>query len=87
MLKVSIKGILKEIVFKSDKSCKFIIENEAGELLCTLTIRRISIVNELEKGKEYSLDGYINLYRKVTKVNQKHIEENVFYVDEIIKCR
>lgn len=83
MIKAEVEGKIKEIVYKSEKSCKFLIINQDKELLCTITNRNIDLIDAIKEDQNYKLKGTISAYTKI-RDNGKFID-NVFYVDGIKK--
>lgn len=81
MIKAEVEGTIKDIIYKSEKSCKFIIINQDKELLCTITKRNIDLMDTIKEGQSFKLKGTI---RAFTKANDKgKFIDNVFYVDDL----
>lgn len=81
MIKVEIKGLIEEIIYKSDKSCKFLVTDGCSQLLSTITNRNIELTHQIAEGEKYKFSGEISAY---TKTNDKgKFIDNVFYVNEV----
>ena len=86
MISVDIKARIKEIRFKGDKSCIFIIETEEkNELQATITRTNIHLADLVEEGQEIELKGSITAYRKVR--DEIEFISNILYVDSIIQVK
>jgi hypothetical protein len=81
MIEVNIRGIVTEICWKGEKSCKFIIENEQKSLLCTITRRRMHLADRIVVGEEYNFIGDISAFRK--NRDTCTIIENTFFITAI----
>lgn len=82
MISVDIKARIKEIRFKGDKSCIFIIETEEeNELQATITRTNIHLADEVKEGQEIELKGNIAAYRKIK--NEVEFIDNILYVNSI----
>lgn len=82
MISVDIKARIKEIRFKGDKSCIFIIETEGeNELQCTITRKYIELADLVKEGQEIELKGNISAYRKIK--NEVEFIDNILYVNSI----
>lgn len=85
MIDVNIKGTVNEIVFKSDKSIRFIIANDEGELLATITRSKLELADKLQIGQAYTFVGNITVYRRIK--GDKTFIDNTFYVTKIKEKR
>lgn len=83
MIKAEVEGKVKEIIYKSDKSCKFVISKEEKEILCTITSRVINLADTIKEGQSYKVIGTIKAFTKVS--DKGKFIDNVFYIDEIEK--
>ena len=82
MISVDIKARIKEIRFKGDNSCIFIVETEGqNELVCTITKKNIHLTDLVKEGQEIELKGNITAYRKVK--NEREYINNTLYVNSI----
>jgi exonuclease VII large subunit len=81
MIKVNIKAKVKEIRFKGENSCVFVVEEDKKELVCTITKRNIELADLVKEGQEVTIDGNITAYRRV-RADREFIE-NVLYVNEL----
>jgi len=78
MVSVEVKGIIKEIIFQGDKSCIFLIDNNDGQIIGTITKDSMRMLGKIQIGIEYEFLGYITTY-----INHKKHISNQFYVVEI----
>ncbi len=81
MIKVNVKAKVKEIRFKGENSCVFVVEEDKKELVCTITKRNIELADLVKEGQEVTIDGNITAYRRV-RADSEFIE-NVLYVNEL----
>lgn len=83
MIKVNVKATVKEIRFKGENSCVFVVEGEdKKELVCTITKRNIELAELVKEGQAITISGNIAAYRKVR--DNKDFIENVLYVSSLI---
>lgn len=81
MNNLEVIGTLTEILYKGERSCKFIIKEEGAELLGTITSRNIDLADSLEVGQVYKFKGNLAAYRKMK--GELVLIENTFYAMEI----
>lgn len=79
MIEINIIGTVKEILWKSERSCKLLIENSNGELAGTITRARKELADKIAPGKEYHFKGDIAAYKKGMNNGGIYIE-NTFYI-------
>ena len=82
MIALKFRGEIKELIFQSEVSTKFIFIEESGSrLLCTLTKKYLNYSDLIVKGKKFEITGELSLYEKSR--DQKIYRDNTFYVHNI----
>lgn len=92
MLRIKVDGVVEEILYMGEKSCKFIIsDDKEGSpkdstdkgLVCTITKGNIKLADKLVAGEKFNFIGEIKAYKK--KTEKGLLIQNVFYINEIEK--
>lgn len=82
MIKLELQGIVKEIVYKGERSLKFLFNSNERDLLCTITNDNIKLADYVKENEAIKIRGQINAYTRY-KDGIRFID-NVCYVNEII---
>lgn len=81
MIPVEVIGTVERIEFRDEGTLKFIITNQDGALLGTLTYGKMGLAHKVKVGAKLKIIGCMDLYRKISK-GSKFIQ-NVLYVKNI----
>lgn len=82
MLKMELEGIVKEIVFRSEYSCKFLLSKNDRVILCTITKSNIKLADYVKEDEPIKINAQINAHIRFK--NEQRYVDNVCYVNEII---
>lgn len=82
MIKLELQGIVKEIVYKGEKSCKFLLNSNERDLLCTITNNNIKLVDYVRENESIKIRAQINAFTRFK--GEFRFIDNVCYVNEII---
>ena len=82
MVKMELEGIVKEIVFRSEYSCKFLLSKNDRLILCTITKSNIKLADYIKEDEPIKINAQMNAYIRFK--DERRFVENVCYVNEII---
>lgn len=83
MLSINATGEITEVLFKGNKSCKFMVRFDNKKLVATITNKRIELADRIEVGELYKIKGNVDAYFKDT--DKGIFVDNVFYIDDLEK--
>ncbi|HCW04038.1 MAG TPA: hypothetical protein DGK91_05585 [Clostridium sp.] len=81
MIEFNVSGTVLEVLFTGEKSCKFIVGNDKGSIVGTITASRIKLAEKIKQGNKFNFKGYISAYSK--QRNGKVFVENTYYITDI----
>ena len=84
-MKVQTSGEVSRIIFKGDSVLIFALKADKDrEVKCTITSKKMDAAAKVTIGTKLKIKGEITLRQRTTKAGVT-IEENVFYIDEIME--